>query len=81
MAKPKLLDVAVNTKTMTKLQGKLDKYPPYAIKEGLKAAEDYMNTDSFKMGMYPESKMGSPFDWSEVCLCLGQCALFLIVMQ
>lgn len=64
MAKPRLLDVSVNTKSMTKLQSKLDKYPPYAIKEGLKAAEDYMNTDSFKMGMYPESKMGSPFDWS-----------------
>lgn len=59
----KLLDVSVDTKKLTSLKTKLEKYPPAAIKAGLRAAEDYLNDDYFKMSMYP-NESSEPFQWS-----------------
>jgi hypothetical protein len=64
MAKDSLLNISVDTNKITRLKTKLVKYPPNAIKAGLKAAEDYLNDDQFKMSMYPPSQSGSPFEWS-----------------
>ena len=64
MAKNQLLDIVVSNDRLTKLQTKLTKYPPAAIKAGLQAAEDYLNDDQFKESMYPPSQAGDPFQWS-----------------
>lgn len=54
----------VDTAKINRLKDKFQKYPPYAIKQGLKASADYMNTPSFKASMYPPSQSGSTFVWS-----------------
>src|SRR5690242_4009146 len=59
-----LINMVVDTAKITKLQQKFAKYPPYAIKAGLKAMSDQMNTPSFKAAMYPPSQSGQPFVWS-----------------
>lgn len=61
--KDRILDVEVDTKKMNNLQNKLSKYPPFAIQEGLRAAEEYLNNDQFKLSMYPEES-DEPFLWS-----------------
>lgn len=60
----KMFDVVVDTKKITSLQNKLSKYGPYAIQQGLEAANEFMNTADFKMGMYPPDQSGAPFSWS-----------------
>ncbi len=56
--------MVVDTAKINKLKDKFQKYPPYAIKQGLKASSDYMNTLPFKSAMYPPSQSGQPFVWS-----------------
>lgn len=58
-----MISIAVDTAKATKLKEKLAKYPPYAIKQGLKAAEAVMNAADFKQGMYPPES-NAPFVWS-----------------
>jgi hypothetical protein len=41
----------------------MDKFPPYAIGQGLDAAGAYLNEDSFKESMYPPES-DEPFVWS-----------------
>jgi hypothetical protein len=62
MANP-LLRITTDTNKLTSLKKKLEKYPPAAIKAGLVAAEEYLNTDEFKMSMYPPES-DEPFEWS-----------------
>lgn len=64
MASNKILDIAVDTKQMTRLRAKLSKYPEIAIQLGLKDTKDYLNQDQFKMQMYPDIPAGTPFQWS-----------------
>jgi len=59
-----MINLDVDTAKITRLQTKFQKYGPYALKEGLKASADYLNTPSFKESMYPLSQSGSPFVWS-----------------
>jgi hypothetical protein len=57
-----MLSIAVDTAKITRLQTKFAKYGPYALKKGLQAGADYLN--SHKAEMYPYSRNGSPFVWS-----------------
>jgi len=59
-----MISMAVDTAKITKLQTKFAKYGPYAIKAGLKAGNDYLNSSDIKYLMYPPSQSGSPFVWS-----------------
>lgn len=59
-----MINMAIDVAKMTKLQTKFDKYGPYAIKQGLKADNEFLNTPSFLMSMYPPSQSGQPFIWS-----------------
>lgn len=63
MAKP-FLNVAIDTKQMTRLQAKLSRYGEAAIQQGLKDTEAYLNEDEFKLQMYPTIPAGTPFQWS-----------------
>lgn len=59
----KLLDIRVDNKQLTRLQDKLSKYPPYAIKKGMEAVQEYLN-DSVLQDLYPPSQTGQSFEWS-----------------
>ena len=58
----KFLDIIVDTKKITRLQNKMEKYPPYAIKAGMEAVSNYLN-DSVLEQMYPPES-DAPFQWS-----------------
>jgi hypothetical protein len=59
------LRISTDTKKITDLQRKMENFPPIAIQAGLKATNDYLNTDEFKESMYaPKASPGTPFDWS-----------------
>lgn len=59
-----MINMAVDTKKITQLQTKFAKYPDFAKKAGLKEVNEFLNTPSFKMSMYPPSQSGAPFHWS-----------------
>ena len=59
-----MFSLITDTSRITKLQDKFKKYPPIAIKAGLGAMSEEMNSSSFLMGMYPVSKSGQKFIWS-----------------
>jgi hypothetical protein len=59
-----MINLDVDTAKITKLKTKFAKYGPYAIKMGLKSANDFLNTPTFKRSMYPPSQSGQPFVWS-----------------
>ena len=62
MPKP-LLRIETDTAKLTKLKGKLAKYPKFATLEGLRAASAYLNEDTFRESMYPPES-NEPFTWS-----------------
>jgi hypothetical protein len=59
-----VITVATDTAKITRLKDKFAKYPPYAIKQGLGASADYLNSPPVKASMYPPDRNGSPFVWS-----------------
>jgi len=59
----KMLDVKVNEEQLAKLKVKLEKYPPFVIEEGLNSVNTFLNSDPFKMSMYPPES-NEPFLWS-----------------
>lgn len=60
----KMFDVRIDNQQVSKLKMKLEKYPPFAIEQGLENVNQFLNSDPFKQSMYPESKSGDPFVWS-----------------
>lgn len=60
-----MINMAVDTAKITKLQAKFAKYGPYAIKQGLKAQSAFLNDPNFKSTMYPPES-NAPFVWSSI---------------
>ena len=58
-----MINVAVDLAKFTKLKTKMEKYGPYAIGQGLEAANDYLNSHEVKDSMYPPRSY-EPFVWS-----------------
>lgn len=58
-----MIEMSVDTAKITKLQTKFEKYGPYALGEGLKAANDYLNSSEVKNSLYPPVPKGA-FVWS-----------------
>lgn len=58
-----MLTVAIDNAKITRLQNKFKDYGPFAIKKGLEAASDYLNSPDVKASMYPQ-KSSAPFVWS-----------------
>ena len=56
----KLLDIHMDDQQLAKIKIKLDKYPPFVIEEGLNSVNTFLNSDTFKTSMYPESHAGEP---------------------
>jgi hypothetical protein len=59
-----LITLTTDTAKITALKTKFEKYGPYAIRQGLKASSDYLNSPAVKAEMYPANRNGSPFVWS-----------------
>lgn len=59
-----MIDLVVNESQIVKLYSKFDKYGPYALQQGLNAANDYLNSPDVRAGMYPPPGNGAPFAWS-----------------
>jgi hypothetical protein len=58
-----MINMDVDTAQITRLKAKFEKYGPYAIKRGLEAANDYLNSPDIRAGLYPPREYG-PFVWS-----------------
>ncbi len=49
---------------VSKIKTKMEKYPPYAIGNGLDNAANYLNSQEVRNSMYPPSQSGQKFIWS-----------------
>jgi len=58
-----ILDIKVNQAQLAKLKVKLDAYPSFVIEEGLNSVNTFLNSEQFKLSMYPPES-DAPFVWS-----------------